>query len=659
MTDNDTNGPRPPGSPGAFSPDDLLSFKVVGDLDISPDGQWIAYVLNEIDADGDTYLSNIWLLSTSGGAPRQLTFGSHQNQSPSFSPDGSRLAFLSNRGGGDDGSQLHVLRLDGGEAKKLTSLKAGAGQAIWSPDGTSILFSAPIQPDGPPDAPKVITRGMYKVDGTGFKANRPTHLFVVPAEGGEARQLTTGDASETGPAWSPDGSMIAFARTRTGPREAHWSDIWTMNAQGEHLHQVTSRCPSSTSPAWSPDGRRIAFYSAHEEGESGIQLWLVGAGGGDERPLTSEDTEVAEFPLGRMAPPIWSPDGSEIALVLASESVSEIALVSVERGELRKAISDERQITMMSAAPRARRIAYLWSDARLCGLIGTAMWDGAEQRQLANVNEEWAAEHVWPDAQIREFKGASGARNLGVLMLPRGHQGGPLPLLVDVHGGPHKYIQFGFPYHPYWYVLLSRGWAVLALNPVGSGSHGEEFADELRGRWGERDLPEQLAAIDGLVNEGIADGERVAIGGKSYGGYMAAWAIGKTRRFRAAICCAPVTNMESHFGTSDSGYYVDPYEMRAEVFDARERYHRLSPIRCAGNAETPTLIMSGEEDHRCPIGQAEELFAALLRAGKTTVELVLYPGGDHHLLEKGKPSHRVDYNRRIIDWLETFCAERA
>ncbi|WP_438022958.1 S9 family peptidase [Sorangium sp. So ce233] len=642
-----------------FEPDDLLSFKLVSEMVLSPDGRWVAYVLEEIDPEADTYVSNLWLIPAGGGEPRQITFGSDTNESPRFSPDASRIAFLSDRGGG--AAQLHVIRVDGGEARRLTDLESGAGLPAWSPDGSALVFSAPVASGAPPGAPRVVTRALYKSDGEGFVLDRPTHLFIISAEGGEARQITQGDANESNPAWSPDGRLIAFSRTRTGPRDAHRSDLWVIEPSGGGLRQVTRSCPLATMPSWSPDSRTIAFYSPREDGGSRRHVWIVGAGGeADPRMITSEDTEVAEFPLGKMMPPAWSADGRELAVVLATESTSEVALVSVEERTIRKAISDDRQITQISAAPGAGTIAFLWSTMRLCGLLGSARWDGSGSQLLINVNAEWGEDRAWPEVSLREFRGASGMKNVGLLMLPPGHEGGPVPLLVNVHGGPHAYVEFGFTYRPYWYVLVSRGWAVLSLNPVGSGGYGKEFADRLRGRWGERDLPEHLAAIDELVAEGTVDADRVAIAGKSYGGFMAAWAIGKTKRFRAAVSSAPVANLESHFGTSDTGYYVDPHDMRAEPFDKRERYRKLSPVTWAGEATTPTLILCGEEDHRCPIGQSEELFAALVRSGKAPVEFIRFPGGDHHLAENGKPSHRVFYNRRLVAWVEAHCAkERA
>ncbi|HEU4405622.1 MAG TPA: prolyl oligopeptidase family serine peptidase [Polyangiaceae bacterium] len=406
---------------GRFGADDLLSFQLISDFDLSPDGRQIIYARQRIDPDADAYVSNLWLISTAGGVPRQLTFGDDADLSPRFSPDGARVAFLSDRGGGP--AQLYALRVDGGEAKRLTDLKAGAGPAVWSPDGSSIAFAAAIAPEAP------------------------------------------------------------------------------------------------------PDGRRLAFYGSSEEGDSREQLWIVDADGGGERRVGSEDAEIASFPLGRSAPPAWSADGSELAVVLATASLSEVALVSADGGGVRKAVCDDRQITQLAAAPRAGLLAFAWSDFRLCGQLGASRWDGSEQARLLNANDEWAKGRAWPEVKLREFRG-----------------------------------------------------------------------------------------------------EREAI--------------------------------ESHFGTSDSGYYIDPFDMRGEPFEVRERYHALSPVRCAGAAETPTLLLQGEDDQRCPVGQAEELFAALVRAGKAKVEFVRYPGGTHHLAERGKPSHRVDYNRRIVAWLEAHCAER-
>ncbi len=634
----------------AFTPEDVCRFRVVSDIDLAPDGSAVVYAVQWIDADADAYFSNLWIVSTITGVAVQLTHGDVVDESPRFSPDGSCIAFLSSRAG--EPSQLFSVSVHGGEIRQLTFAATGAGEPVWSPDGKWLAFAASVPPEMPAHAPRVVTRLAYKRDGTGFTLDAPSQIFVVSASGGDESQLTSGTTSASDPCWAPDSQQLAFVRTRSGLCDGHRTDIWVMAASGAQQRQLTSECAQVQHPSWSPDGRSIAFHGCRRDGDSRKQVWLAELSG-KERRLTSEDDETAEFPLGRTAPPIWSEDSAELIVISIRASCSKVTRIAAAGGSTRDVISGERQITMLSASASTARLAYLWSDTRLCGRIATASWNGSDERELVNVNEHFAAGRAWPRAVLREFASDSELRNQGVLFLPDGQ--GPWPLFVDVHGGPHAYVEMGFPYHPYWYVLVSRGWAVLSLNPAGSASYGKKFADRLRGRWGELDLPEQLAAIDELIREGVADGNCLAIGGKSYGGYMAAWAIGKTRRFRAAVCSAPVANLESHFGTSDSGYYVDRHDMQGSLFEARERYRRLSPIASAQLAETPTLILHGEDDQRCPIGQAEELFTALMVAGNAPVELVRYPGGSHGLAETGKPSHRVDYNRRIVDWLQKYC----
>jgi dipeptidyl aminopeptidase/acylaminoacyl peptidase len=641
---------------GEFVAEDLLSFRVVTDIDVSPDGQWLVYTLQEIDSAEDRYFANHWLVPTRGGAPKQLTFGRDGNSSPRFSPDGTRIAFLSNRAGGP--SQIYVLSLSGGEAAPITRSRGGAGEPVWSPDGKRIAFAAKLGSPEPSDAPRVIRKLYYKADGAGFLLSNPSQIFVVSASGGDATQLTDGDSSATEPTWSPGADRIAFARMRSGAKENHRSDLWVVSTAGGPATQLTSTCVRCTAPGWSPDGKWIAFYGSAREGDSRQQVWLAEPTRGHERAITDEEEEVASFPLGRTKPPLWSEDSTQTAVVLISASRSAVALVGLD-GSVRRVLSGERQITMLAGSAKARRLCYAWSDPRLCGLLSSAAWTGDGDRLLVNVNARWAGEHRWPRTMFRDFTAPEGRRNHGLLMTPDGSSEGsgrPWPLLVDVHGGPHAYVELGFPYHPYWYLLVSRGWAVLSLNPPGSASYGKDFADRLRGRWGELDLAEQLAAVDGLVAEGIADGSRVAISGKSYGGYLAAWAVGKTNRFRSAVCSAAVTNLESHFGTSDSGYYIDPYNMGGEPVEARERYHRLSPIRYAAAATTPTLILHGEDDQRCPIGQGEELFTALMRSSQADVEFVRYPGAGHHLQETGRPSHRLDYHRRIAEFVDRHAS---
>ena len=309
----------------------------------------------------------------------------------------------------------------------------------------------------------------------------------------------------------------------------------------------------------------------------------------------------------------------------------------------------------MSGFSRTRRLA------RRCDLANPADvyvcdWDGGSERRLTELNRELLARLDLPRAERRTFVNPNGGTVDGWLLLPAERRG-PAPLLVDIHGGPAGFAGnlLSLTYFCR-YVLAARGWAVLALNPTGSGSYGREFAHGIRGRWGERDLAEQLAAVDALVAEGVVDPDHLAVSGYSYGGFMTSWTIGHTDRFKAAVVGAPVTNQESFHGTSDIGMWFAPWELGGDIAGARETYRRLSPMNYVDRVSTPTLVLHGEADDRCPIGQGEELYVGLVAAGKVPTEFVRYPGGSHLFPLNGRPSHRVDFNRRIVEWVTKYAS---
>ena len=283
----------------------------------------------------------------------------------------------------------------------------------------------------------------------------------------------------------------------------------------------------------------------------------------------------------------------------------------------------------------------------------------AAERELTDMNAWWR-ERTDIQAEVRAFDvpdGKGGTEKIEGWLLRRADAEGPGPLLNDVHGGPASYALLDFDTNVFWQVLCSKGWSVLALNAVGSSSYGREFCDRLAGHWGEYDLPQHLAALKSLEAEGICD-DRLAISGKSYGGFFSAWTIGHTEQFGAAVVMSPVGNIETHYGTSDGGYYADPFYLGTTPRFDREFARKLSPLQYVERASTPTLFMQGAEDERCPKCQSEEMFVSLMRAGDTPTELVLYPGENHSFLGQGAPSCRADAAARIVDWIvEHACKD--
>lgn len=644
-----------------FSVEDLLKYKLIKDVQISRDDE-VVFEIKSIDEKKDSYKTEIWIASVQRNHCFEFTKGKGGDWYPRWSPDGKRLAFLSDRDAGK--SQLYVIERDGGEARQLSCFNESVSSIEWSPQGRHLIAGVTVPVEEKPEdesssrwekRPQIVTHQRYKSDSAGFLLQSHIHLFSVSLDG-DAKQLTEGGFDVTSSAWSPDGAQIAFCRSRTGFRESHISDVWIMDSDGRNARQVSDNVPSAMKPSWSPDGRWIVFMGSAEAGDSMKGLWLIDVQSGKCRQLGPPAVEVSSFPLARTTPAVWSGDSKKIAFLFSREGLSEVACVDVASGELSRIVTGERQITNLHANDRL--IAFAGGSITEPNDISVVEWDGSKEKRLTHLNKDWWNKRASPKVTRRKFK-ADGKEIDGWLILPPGHdKGKAAPLLLDVHGGPHSYVEFGFPYHVYWYALASKGWGVLSLNTIGSSSYGRSFAQALRGRWGELDFPQHLQAIEQLQNQGIAN-STVAIAGKSYGGYMAAWAIGHSSVFRAAVVSAPVSNLESHACTSDSGYYVVPYDMGGELDEKRELFRRLSPVQYLHAAKTPTLILQGEKDERCPPGQSEEVFSILMRKGKAPVEMVVYPGGHHDLAEDGRPSHRIHYHGRVVEWCEQWrSAER-
>lgn len=648
--------------------EDLLHIKSVSDVQLSPDGTRVAYVLTSIDAEKDEYRSSIWVVPTDGGEPMQFTRGAKHDTAPRWSPDGRWLAFLSDRE--DRQPQLYLMLVNGGEPRRLTSLDNGAGPAVWSPDSQSILFAARVLKEAPPkddeargrweQRPKVVTRAQYKADGQGYTFDAVSQLFVMSLEGGEPRQLTDGDSENRAPSWSPDGQQIAWSRRRDGIGDYNISDIWLMNADGSNMCRINQNIGRATSPTWSPDGAMLACYGTERQepglGDPLVHVWVVPLHEGTPRALTIEyDRGVVLLPPPAVTPgPVWSDDGRTLTFNVADAGDVQLARAHLETGSIERVVKGDRQITSSSMSESADRIAFVATDLTNPSDVYACDWNGATEGRLTNVNADLLTELQLPRIERLQFSNPNGGTIDGWLAYPL-KQDGRAPLLVDIHGGPHSFFGNAFwSGYFYRYVLAAQGWAVLALNPTGSGSYGKAFAHDIRGRWGEHDLREQLAAVDSLIAEGFVDGKRLAVTGYSYGGFMTSWTIGHTDRYKAAVVGAPVTNLESFHGTSDIGLWFGAWEMKGELFGNRETFRRLSPINYVDQVTTPTLILHGEADDRCPIEQGEEFFIGLIAAGKVPTQLVRYPGGSHLFIINGRPSHRVDFSRRVAEWVERY-----
>lgn len=649
---------------------DLVALKLVSDAQISPDGQTIACVVTRFDVEEDRYRSAIWVIDRLTGAARSFTTGTARDTMPRWSPRGEWLAFLSDRTGTD---QLYVLPVHGGEARQLTNFAEPVSSFSWAPDGQRLVVvtRAPVEEQSNQAESDVVrlTAFRYRFDGQrGFLHRRRTHLWLVALDGRPAVALTSGDWDDDWPAWTPDGEAIAFVSNRTEERE--WnaaSELWllevTADGQPGALRSVLSGPMAAfTRPAWAPDGQSLAVVG-HFEAPAGSarhrRVWLVAPDGSNVRCLTAnfdatvEDTLLTDV-FGSSRPGVvWSPDGQWIYGQVSEQGTVRLYRFSTRDGTPECILGGQRRILDFSLSGDGQWIAATVADPLDPGSLWVCAADGSGAQQLFDPNADWKQEVTLAQPEELWITNRRDGREVHAwLLLPPGERAGkPLPLILSIHGGPHG--MYGWVYCHEFQVLAAAGYAVVYANPRGSQGYGEEFLACTRGAWGEADMPDLMAVVDAVIDRGIADPDRLGVCGGSYGGYMTNWIIGHTTRFRAAVSMRCVSNLLSMYGTSDIGVSFNEWEIGATPWEDRERYLHLSPLMYAPQMHTPLLLLHAEEDWRCPIEQAEQLFAWLRRLGRT-VELVRFPGEGHNLTRSGRPRHRLEHLEHELRWFNTY-----
>ena len=643
--------------------DDLYRIPFVSDAQLSPDGASVAFVVTRADREKDANRSQIWLVPADGsGAPRQLTFGDSDG-APRWSPDGKWLAFVAARGEGAK-ARIWLLPTGGGEARALTPADRGAGAAVWSPDASRIAFVSAVSGDDDSDGnddspaarnrPVVVTTVQYKSDGAGLLGEKRMHLFVCDLEG-STEQLTSGDYSVAMPAWSPDGSQLAFASAMHENRNLDLaSHIFVIDARaGSEPKAVTSGITVAAAPAFSPDGRSIVYAGAPHTGVGHTRLFVVGDGEPVELAAVLDRNVMVGGPAYPGAPPRFLPDGKSVLFCARDLGCTHLYRTAIDNsGTVTKLVGDEwSSVSGLSVSADGSTIAYVQTTPSTCSEVWVAAADGSNARALTNLVGEALGDIDLFRPAARQFTAPDGTAVSGWL-LHDDSAAGPKRLLLDIHGGPHNAWNPTFDgLHLYHQVLAAAGWAVLFINPRGSDGYGEAFYTGLVGDgWGRADADDFLAAVDAVVADGIADPSQVAVTGYSYGGYMTCWLTATTDRFRSAVAGGVVADLPSFAGTSDIGVGFARTELGVMPWENPDQLAASSPQAMVGGVTTPTLIVHGERDDRCPIGQAEQWFSALRARGIET-ELVRYPGASHLFILNGPPSQRIDWCRRIVEWI--------
>ena len=630
-------------------PSDLYELRWADDPRLSPDGRTAAFVVWSTDRETNDYTASIWLVAVDGAAqPRRLTRGKKQDVAPRWSPDGSRLAFASNRD--SKAKQLYVLPVEGGEPLQLTELSEDVTEVVWSPDGTRIVFSARVrdsayeEEDERKRRPRRFERLQYKLDDEGWIGDRRRHLFVVPADGSAPPvQLTDGDFEDAAPSWSPDGRRIAFASAR----QEHWDteverDIFVVDAEGGEPERLTGGDSCYEAPAWSPDGSAIACrwapggfdYPRHG------QIAVLDASTGERRVLTeSLDRNCAPYP--EIREPVW--DSDSILFVLEESGYNALYRVGADGAGEPEAVLGEVWVTAFDcvvgqiahAATTPTSLPEIYTGEGRLTDVSSAV-EASEPERFTAVSADGSEVEAW-------------------IIRPLGFEEGRYPLLLNVHGGP--FAQYGNRFLDEFQVQAGAGYAVLYSNPRGSSGYSEEWGRAIRGPieggegWGSRDYEDVMAVLDeALERFDFIDPERLGVLGGSYGGFMTSWIVSHTDRFQAACSERSVNNFVLEGGSGDIGWafkgIVGEY-----WFEAPDAYLQISPSKYAANITTPLLILHSEDDLRCPLGHAEDLFA-ILRVLKRDVELVIFPAESHNLSRTGSPAHREMRFEAILDWFE-------
>ena len=650
--------------------DDLIRMQRVSEAQISADGKWVAYMVSTPDIEANRSASNIWLVSTAGGKPKQLTQSGHDS-SPVWSPEGKWIAFLSSRSGN---SQMFLISVEGGEARELTHLSTGADLLKWSPDGKTIAFTSSVYPDCKDDAcnsardtekeknkvkARVYDQLLYRHWTHWFEGKR-SHLFVMLADGSAApRDLTAGANYDVPPDerggpedinFSPDGKEICFTAV-TDKVEAISTngDLFTVPVTGGEPKRITTNPGFDGNPVYSPDGRYIAYHAqltpGYESDRWRVMLYDRQTGKNEN---LSENFDRSATGL------IWSADSKTIYFTAENETLSVIYAMPARTGAEPKKIVAEGFNGSISLSADGKTLAFTRSSLTMPAEIFAAANDGSGPRQLTHHNDAILATLEMNPPETFWFEGAGGTRVQAMLIRPPKFDAAKkYPLLVLLHGGPQTMWTNSWGSRWNAQAFSAPGYATLMINRRGSTGYGQKFTDEITNDWGGKAYEDVMKGVDYvLAKYWFLDGTKLAAAGGSYGGYMANWIATHTGRFKALISHASVYDKWAMYGSTEELWFEE-HDMQGTPWTNPESYRRWSPLTYAGELgkfKTPTLVITGERDFRVPYTQSLELFTALQRQGVPS-KLVVYPDEGHWIL---KPQNFRLWYKTFLDWLATY-----
>ena len=643
-------------APQPLQPADFAALRQVGDPQLSPDGEYVAYTVGTVDLAKDKRAVNLWLARWDGAENHALTFGEAGQSHPRWSPDGKWLAFLSNRGAEDDPDQLWLLPRAGGEAEKITAVKGGVDDFAWAPDSQRLALVvgdpdprdvAGHEKDKKTVPPLVIDRYYFKEDKTGYLLNQYAHLNLLDLATRKVEPLTSGPHDDLLPTWSPDGRTIAFVTKRgTEPdRTDNW-DVYLIAAQpGASERQLTTSPEAdgdpdrwSSAPAWSPDGQSVAYLHGGDPKQieyAANSLAVIPAAGGEARILTAA--------LDRnLAHPHWAADGQSLLAVMEDDGAEALVRLPRVGGAPEIVAGGRRNITAFATAANGRLVVLASTPDRPYEIFAA---ESGTLRPLSKQNDPWVAAHRLARVDETKFKSADGTEVHGFVVLPVDPPaaGAKPAALLRPHGGPQSQYACEFSFEAQ--LFAGAGYTVILPNPRGSTGRGTAYGMAIHHAWGSLDVQDDLAAVDDAVARGLADPDRLGVGGWSYGGMSTNYLIASTTRFKAATSGASISNILAGYGTDE---YIRDYENElGSPWKNPDAWMKISyPFYHADRITTPTLFLCGQNDFNVPLLNSEQMYQALRTLGVPT-ELIIYPGQFHGLTT---PSYLLDRYQRYLAW---------
>ena len=649
----------------ALTIDHIQKMKTPSDVQISPDGKWVAYVVRRLDEEEDKGFNQIWMTSTDGKSTVPLTASYANATSPRWNPDGRTLAFLGKRGKDKDAkTQVWLLDRRGGEAQQYTHVKQGVSGFSFSPDGSQMLLTIkdpkpedveavenkdagdPKKQKEKKDSPKpwVIDRLQFKRDYVGYLDRRRTHFYLYGGDG-DPVQITSGDYDDRDPQWSPDGTKIAFVSKRHGDPDGNDnSDIWTVEADAAAkeypLTQVTTNQGPDHSPAWSPDGKTIAYVTGIEP----EKLWyatdhlaVIAATGGEARLLTQKYDRMVSNPA-------YAPNGRSVYFTAADGGNRPLMQIAVKSGKLTRVTKGELAVRSFSVG-KSGQIALARSDHNTP--FDLYLRRKGKETRLTNLNGDILENIKLARAERLKVSGWNDEAVESFVYYPADHDASKAyPTIFVLHGGPVSQHDTSFDVWAQLYA--ANGYIAVLPNPHGSSGYGQAFSYALNRQWGTPDFADVDATADHLVEAGISDKNKLGVGGWSYGGILTNYVITKTKRFKGAVSGASEVNHRANYGHD---IYQHFWEVELGLpWESIDAWESMNPFNDLGKVTTPTLVIGGKEDWNVPIQNSEQLYQVLKRRGIET-QLVVYPG-EHHGIRR--PSFQRDRLERFIGWFDKY-----